>query len=180
MCPFLCDPTDCSLPGSSVHGILQARILEWVAMPFSRGSSPPRDQTWVSCIAGRFFTVWATKEALNKNIRTNNWHKQNSSRDDVILSWSKSSFGSFFEMSWKNPNEVFYQVSITGRASLMVQTVKNLPEIWNTWVQSLGWEDSLEKGMVTHSSILAWRVPWTEATVHGVTKSRHDWEIHFF
>ena len=52
----------------------------------------------------------------------------------------------------------------------MVQTVKNLPEIWNTWVQSLGWEDSLEKGMVTHSSILAWRVPWTEATVHGVTK----------
>ena len=56
----------------------------------------------------------------------------------------------------------------------MVQRVKNLPEIWNTWVQSLGWEDSLEKGLVTHSSILAWRIPWTEATVHGVTKSRHD------
>ena len=48
---------DCSLPGSSVHGILQARILEWVAIPFSRGSSQPRDQTWVSCIAGRFFTI---------------------------------------------------------------------------------------------------------------------------
>ena len=46
-----------SPPGSSVHGILQARILEWVAIPFSRGSSQPRDQTWVSCIAGRFFTV---------------------------------------------------------------------------------------------------------------------------
>ena len=50
---------DCSLPGSSVHGILQARILEWVAIPFSTGSSWPRDWTWVSCIAGRFFTVWA-------------------------------------------------------------------------------------------------------------------------
>ena len=58
----LCDPMDCSLPGSSVHGILQARILEWVAIPFSRGSSQPRDQTWVSYIAGRFFTIWATKE----------------------------------------------------------------------------------------------------------------------
>ena len=51
-----CDPMDCSLPGSSVPGIFQARILEWVAISFSRGSSPPRDQTWVSCIAGGFFT----------------------------------------------------------------------------------------------------------------------------
>ena len=57
-CPILCDPMDCSLPGSSVHGILQARILEWVAIPFSRGSYQPRDQTQVSCIAGRFFTIW--------------------------------------------------------------------------------------------------------------------------
>ena len=54
-CPTLCDPMDCSLPGSSVHGILQARILEWVAIPISRGSSLPRDQAWVSCIVGRFF-----------------------------------------------------------------------------------------------------------------------------
>ena len=63
LCPTLCDPMDCSLPGSSVHGTLQARILEWVATPFSRGSSQPRDRTWVSCIAGRFFTLWATREA---------------------------------------------------------------------------------------------------------------------
>ena len=56
-CPTLCDPMDCSLPGSSVHGISQARILEWVAIPFSRGSSRPRDQTLVSCIAGRCFTL---------------------------------------------------------------------------------------------------------------------------
>ena len=63
-CPTLCDPMDCSPPGSSVHGILPARILEWVAMPFSRASSQPRDQTQVSCTAGRFFTIWAIREAL--------------------------------------------------------------------------------------------------------------------
>ena len=64
LCPTLCDPVDCSLPGSSVHGILQARILEWVAIPFSRGSSQPRDWTWSSCIAGRHFTLWAAREVL--------------------------------------------------------------------------------------------------------------------
>ena len=61
LCPTLCDTMNCSPPGSSVHGILQARILELVVIPFSRGSSWPRDQTWVSCIAGRFFTVWGTR-----------------------------------------------------------------------------------------------------------------------
>ena len=55
-CLTLCNPMDWSLPGSSVHGILHARILEWVAMPSSRGSSQPRDRTQVSLIAGRFFT----------------------------------------------------------------------------------------------------------------------------
>ena len=56
-CPTLCDPMDCHPPGSSVHGILQTRKLEWVAMPSSRGSSQPRDQTQVSRITGSFFTV---------------------------------------------------------------------------------------------------------------------------
>ena len=60
-CPTLCDSMDCSPPGTSVHGILQARILEWSAIPFSKGSSQPRDRTWVLGIAGRF-TIWATKE----------------------------------------------------------------------------------------------------------------------
>ena len=54
------DPIDCSLPGSSIHGIFQAIVLEWVAISCSRGSSWPRDQTQVSCIAGRHSTVWAT------------------------------------------------------------------------------------------------------------------------
>ena len=59
----VCDTMDCNLIDSSVHGILQIRILKWVAIPFSRGSSWPRDQTRVSCIAGKFFTVWVTREA---------------------------------------------------------------------------------------------------------------------
>ena len=54
---------DCSLPGSSVHGILQAGMLEWVAILFSRGSSQPRDQTQIFHIAGRFFTIWVAKES---------------------------------------------------------------------------------------------------------------------
>ena len=62
-CPTLCHPVICSLPGSSVHGIFQARVLEWVAISFSRGSSQPRDQTRVSRTAGRRFTIWATREA---------------------------------------------------------------------------------------------------------------------
>ena len=76
-CPTLCDPMDCSPPGSSIHGILQARVLEWVAICFSRGSSRPRDQTRVSGIVGRCFTVWATREVWVK-------HKLK-----VLLAWSK-------------------------------------------------------------------------------------------
>ena len=61
-CPTLCNPKDCSLPGSSTHGVFQAKVLEWVAISFSRGSSRPRDWTQVSRIVGRRFTVWATRE----------------------------------------------------------------------------------------------------------------------
>ena len=63
LCPTLCDPVDGSQPGSPIPGILQARILEWIAIPFFRGSSWSRDQTQISCIAGKFFTIWATREA---------------------------------------------------------------------------------------------------------------------
>ena len=66
-CLTVCDRMDYSLPGSSVHGILQARTLEWVAISFSRGSSQPRNQTQVSCIAGRFFTNWAIREYKSLN-----------------------------------------------------------------------------------------------------------------
>ena len=62
-CLTLCDPMDCSLPSSSVHGIVQARILEWVAISFSRGSSWPTDGTCISCIDGWILYHWATREA---------------------------------------------------------------------------------------------------------------------
>ena len=87
LCPTLCDPMDYNPPGSSVHGIFQARILEWVAILFSRRPSQPRDRTQVSHIAGRFFTVWATRGGFKTcglcriNIRS------------VFISWSGSSFG---------------------------------------------------------------------------------------
>ena len=66
----------CSLPGSSVHGILQTKILEWVAISFSRESSLPRDWTQVSCIVGRFFPFWATSEALDTSHKNSKDCKQ--------------------------------------------------------------------------------------------------------
>ena len=66
----------------------------------------------------------------------------------------------------------------SGWTSLVAQTVKNLPAIWETWVRFLGWEDSLEEGMATHSSILAWRIPWTEEPVEpqsmALQRVRHN------
>ena len=64
----LCHPMDCSPPGSYIHGIFQTGILEWVAISFSRGSSGPRDQTQVSHIAGRLFTIWATRGTAHLKI----------------------------------------------------------------------------------------------------------------
>ena len=143
-CPTLCDPLDCNLPGSSVHGIFQARILEWVAISYSRGSSPPSDWTHIHMYpssAGRFFTT-------------------------VPLG---------------NPNYFLRHES-----SLVAQTVKHLPTMWETWVQTLGQEVLLEKEMVTHSSILAWKIPWMEEPSRlqsmGSQRVGHDWatSISFF
>ena len=69
-CLTLCDPMDYRLPGSSTRGILQARIMQWVAISFSRGSSQCRDGTWFSYTAGRFFTDRATREAQHTHINT--------------------------------------------------------------------------------------------------------------
>ena len=78
--------------------------------------------------------------------------------------------------SGRSPGEAIGYPLQYSWASLVVQMVKNLPAIWDTWVRSLGWEDTLEEGMETHSSIFAWRIPidrgaW-QATVHGVTKNQ--------
>ena len=79
---------DCSLPGSCVHGILQARIPEWVAIAFSKGSSGPRDRTWVSCIEGRFLTFWGTREA-QEQIRLNQKkaHQSEYSAYQASITW---------------------------------------------------------------------------------------------
>ena len=81
-CPTLSNPMD-----YTVHGILQARILEWVAFPFSRGSSQPRDWTQVSCIAGEFFTSWATRKALKP---PNLWWFVTAGQETDIVSWIES------------------------------------------------------------------------------------------
>ena len=69
----LCNPMDCSPPDSSVRGILQARILEWITIPFPRRSSQPRDQTCVSCIVGEFFTPPQLKNKFKKHFILLNW-----------------------------------------------------------------------------------------------------------
>ena len=93
LCPALCDPMDYSPPGSSVHGIFQARIQEWVAIPFSRRSSRPRDWTQVSCIVGRFFTIEATREAHSLfQLRVSCDHFYSSLFCKIMASFSWSAF----------------------------------------------------------------------------------------
>ena len=97
-CLTLCYPMDCSPPGSSVHGILLARILEWVAISFSRGSSRARDHTWVFRIAGRLFTTWATRESENERGGTiseviksqHPWHSSSANRESSL--WARNAF----------------------------------------------------------------------------------------
>ena len=86
LCLTLCDSRDCSLPGSSVHGILQARILEWVTISFSKASSRSRVEPWVSCITGRFFTVWASKDSLIIHLKV--WNEVGEGEGGMI--WENS------------------------------------------------------------------------------------------
>ena len=105
-CPTLCDPMDCSPQSSSVHGILQARVLEWVAISFSRGSSRPRDWTQVSCIAGRRFNLWATREALIEAKLVLYYQAPN--RTTVIIYgiyWNKNTFLRFLSFTYHTSNQ---------------------------------------------------------------------------
>ena len=123
LCPTLCDPMDFRSPGSSVHGILQARILKWVAIPFSGESSWPRGWTWVSFIADRLFFGHTP-------------HLVRSQFSDQGLN------PGFLHWEVQSPvgcQEIFLCVCIYVCPFL-----------------------SIEKEMATHSSILAWKIPWTE------------------
>ena len=119
--PTLCYPMDCALPGSSMHGISQTVILEWIAISYSRGSSWPRDWTCISC-TGRWIPYHCTT-----------WEARINRHKLLYIKW----------------------------ASLVARLVKNPPAMRETWAWSLGWEDPLEEGKATYSSILAWRIPWT-------------------
>ena len=96
-CPTLCDPMDRSLPGSCVCGLLQARILEWVATPFFRWSSLPRDRIWTFCIAGRFFTIWAIREVQSHS----------SPLQDRVVHPSSSSSSTSGLCSWDGPSHSY-------------------------------------------------------------------------
>ena len=158
LCPPLCNSMDCSLPDSSVYGILQARILEWVAIPFSRGSSPPRDQTPVSWTAGRVFTVWATREAL--------YYIQLLLKFPQLFLWP--SVYPFLKAAVTNYHKVSGLNQVTTHTYfLTVLDVRTLK-----WV-SLG--QNQEKAMAPHSSTLAWRIPWTEEP--GRLQSMGSWRV---
>ena len=113
-CLTLCNPMDCSLPSFPIHGVFQARILEWVAISFSRGSSPPRGRTQVSSIAGRCFTLWATREAMT------NLDRILKSRDITDKGLSSQSYGFSsshvwmweldYKKSWVPKNWCFWNV----------------------------------------------------------------------
>ena len=96
LCLTLCDSMDCNLPGSSVHGILRARILEWVAISFSRGSSQPRDWTWISCTVQYKFLTNTIYVFLNIKIghifNTQKFVTQNKKLRIFLSNWSKNSF----------------------------------------------------------------------------------------
>ena len=194
---------------SSVHGILQARILEWIAVPFSRGSSQPRDQTQVSCIAGRFFTSGAMREALSQHLNPKGLKNLNSlkasrnhfSKRAKSFSLNLKEFKRFFcflclRPFWFSSTCLLPHLSLpfwidstlvmtdtysenVGNSSSVFKSassefwiwfsvregfhgglvVKNLPPMQEPQVWTPGLEDPLEKGIATHSSIFAWRVP---------------------
>ena len=119
LCLTLCNPMDCSLSGSSVHGISQARVLEWIAISFSRGSSWPRNRTWVSHIADRLFTVWATREAWKKyNVKINAFSNLTvlDALGGPILNQSHSSvsYTCWFHASLAAPEILYLQTLLEG------------------------------------------------------------------
>ena len=140
LCPALCDPMDCSLPDSSVHGIFQTRILEWVAISFSRGSSQPRDWTWVSCIAGRLFTIWATRET---------WTMINAAKYLCLISFSvplfllwtsnRFSFFTFGDQMQRNLLVTPYILAVlSGSVQLCLfhSNIECLQKFWFKWEKS--------------------------------------------
>ena len=123
LCLILCHPMNCSPPGSSVHEILQARILEWVAMLFYKGSSPPRDWIRVSCIADRFFTIWANRHAFN--LPSCAWHGAPQSLEFPMMRSIKVSWGNLrLGARCQETNQVMRRLKLS---------VPTLLPLWGGW-----------------------------------------------
>ena len=169
---------DCSLPSSSVHGIFQAIVLEWIAISFSRGSSGPRNRTRVSRIAGGHFTIWIQQFHscvfiwrkwkhylkylhtifIDKSFTTAKTWKQPKcssmtwmNKENVMHTYN----GILFNQKQEGTLAICNNMDRLWGHSLVAQTVNNLPSVQETRVWSLGQEDPLEEEMATHSSILA-------------------------
>ena len=131
---------DCSPPGSSVHGIFQARILEWIVIPISRGSSPPRDQTWVSCIAGRFFTVWAVREIpLSTYLAT--FYKSDVLK--IVFPRRRKRGGKEMSSSLARLGLVLRWWCFHGNLPLLAAGLLALSSSLPVWLALIGWADSV-------------------------------------
>ena len=137
-CPTLCDPMD-----YTVHGILQARILEWAAYSISRGSSRPRNQTRVSCIAGGFFTSWDTREALKWLLKVDHNMPQGHLPAHWITNFQSSA------PQWKKWFSHFLNLLGGGPSHRKRLTIHSDPNFWllsayppNTWIKEFRPEQS--------------------------------------
>ena len=149
---------DCSQPGFSVHGLLQARIPEWVAIPFSRGSTWPRDWTWVCGIAGRFPEPPGKPFLLYPEM-------SRSPPSDLPWCGTNSCCLLSVHVAWpvhstRHRSRSLFTLHFTPLSPHIPLDPFRLPG--GSQSVSLAQEDPLEKGMATHSGILAWRIPWTE------------------
>ena len=147
-CLTLCDPIDSCPPGCPVPGILQARTLEGVAISFSNACK------------------WKVKSLSRVLLLVTPWTAAYQAPPSMGFSRQEYWSGLGCHCLLWVINTLVANVKIlmwlgTLQLSLVAQLVMNLPAMWETWVQSLDWEDPLEKGKVTHSSILAWRMLWT-------------------
>ena len=139
----LCDPTDCSPPGSSVHGILQTSIPKWVSIPFSRGSSQPRDRNWVSYTEGRFITVWAIREPkgyteaawAGNQTQASHVASENSTTEPPMHQWASTDFSIHSTgqgaLSWKqSPVDTKGQLYTKNSHNSIAKKKKNPIEKW--------------------------------------------------
>ena len=165
-CPTLCDPIAGSPPGSTVPGILQARTLEWVAISFSNA--------W----------KWKVKVKSRSSVQLSGtpWTAAYQAPLSMGFSrqeyWSGVPLPSPYGLQTPDLSSLSPQL-LSCWSSLVAQLVKNPPAMRETWVWSLGSEDPLEKGKATHSSILAWRIPWTLSSL-GSQRIWEDWVTFTF